>query len=44
MKRSKLDLTATLLIILGIFVIGFAIAFTQLDPYKTVAQINMILN
>lgn len=44
MKKSKLNLTATLMIILGLFIIIFALAFVHVDPNKTVAQISTILN
>ncbi len=44
MKKNKLNLSATLMIILGLFIIIFAVAFVYVDPNQTVAQINSILN
>jgi len=42
-NKKKLNLPAIMLIFLGIIIIIFAIAFTILDPSRTVEQVNNML-
>ena len=41
--KNKLNLPAIMLIFLGLVIIAFAIAFTIIDPSRTMEQLNNII-